>query len=73
MTSSHRGDQYIHLKIRIPKKVSDRQKELLRKFEIEDSEGGSGGVGDKSNLESAWKRLKEFLGTDTYGDKNKKA
>lgn len=61
----HRGDQYIHLKVRIPKKVTERQKELLREFEKEGGEASSGGTEkDGFTLDSAWKRLKEFLGTD---------
>ena len=77
---TYRGDQYIHLKIRIPKKVTNRQRELLLEFEKEDAESGTGGTGDKegmgSALESAWKRVKEFLGTDdssAQNDQKKKA
>jgi DnaJ-class molecular chaperone len=72
----HRGDQYIHLKVRIPKKVTERQKELLKEFEGEGGgEAASGGTDkDGFTLDSAWKRLKEFLGTDKddASDKDKK-
>lgn len=35
VNSIHRGDQYIHLKIKIPKNLTPRQKELLLEFEKE--------------------------------------
>ena len=69
----HRGDQYIHLKVRIPKKVTEKQKELLREFEEESAkEGGSSSSTEKDGftLESAWKRLKDFLGKDAPSSSN---
>ena len=35
MNSIHKGDQYIHLKIVIPKNITNKQKELLLEFEKE--------------------------------------
>lgn len=35
VNSIHRGDQYIHLKIKIPKNLTPKQKELLLEFEKE--------------------------------------
>jgi DnaJ-class molecular chaperone len=85
VNSIHKGDQYIHLKLTVPKKISAKQKELLLEFEKEglSTEGGgakstksegSGSGGMSSTLESAWNRLKEFMGTkdeETKGGKEK--
>jgi molecular chaperone DnaJ len=35
VNSIHRGDQYIHLKIKIPKNLTQKQKDLLLEFEKE--------------------------------------
>jgi DnaJ homolog subfamily A member 3 len=81
VNSIHKGDQYIHLKLTVPKKISPRQKELLLEFEKEGSstEGGGAkatksegsGGGMSSTLESAWNRLKEFMGTKDEEAKGK--
>lgn len=64
-----RGDQFIHLKVRIPKKINDRQKELLKEFEaeFEGSAESSSGSGKKqaedsdATVNSAWQRIKDFM------------
>mmetsp|Transcript_6385 Transcript_6385/g.10462 ORF Transcript_6385/g.10462 Transcript_6385/m.10462 type:complete len:375 (+) Transcript_6385:120-1244(+) len=66
VNSIYKGDQYIHLKVRIPKTINDRQKELLKEFEAEFEEAEEG-KGDKKKEEddsctaSAWQRLKDFM------------
>ena len=65
-----RGDQFIHLKVRIPKKINNRQKELLKEFEAEfETDGESADSSSKKKTEdsdatcvnSAWQRLKDFM------------
>lgn len=61
-----RGDQFIHLKVNIPKKINDRQKELLKEFEAEFESAGASeqkaGAGASAGEESsAWQRLKDFM------------
>merc|ERR1711871_1575202 len=55
-----RGNQYVHIKVQIPKKVSEKQEELLRSFEEEEK-----GIGEKTKSKSfiadAYKRLKKFM------------
>jgi DnaJ-class molecular chaperone len=40
--ASNKGNQVVHLKIEIPKKISERQEELLREFDRETAEHGLG-------------------------------
>lgn len=64
-----RGDQFIHLKVRIPKKINERQKELLKEFEAEFEGGGDSTDSSQKKAEesdancvnSAWQRLKDFM------------
>lgn len=65
-----RGDQFIHLKVRIPKNINERQKELLKEFEaeFETNEGKDGDKAKKSTadsdascVDSAWQRIKDFM------------
>lgn len=62
-----RGNQIVKLKVTIPKKVTERQKELLREFSGEtDTTSGSAGCGKAhgdSIISQAWSRLKDFLGS----------
>lgn len=65
-----RGDQFVTLKINIPKKVTPRQKELLEEFEAIDKPTGQAGAPGSSSstsnfsLDEAWKRLKNFLASE---------
>jgi molecular chaperone DnaJ len=67
-----RGNQYVHLKIEFPKKLSDRQKELLKEFELEQSKSEQESSKIKATIEKAWDRLKKFMGTtSSENDKSK--
>lgn len=60
----YRGDQVVHLKVRIPKKISDTQRELLEKFEAENNKSDDEkkvDTEDKNLFQNAWKRLSDFL------------
>lgn len=71
VNSIYKGDQYIHLKVRIPKKINDRQKELLKEFEaeFEKEESQDGGDNTKNStydshtscVNNAWQRIKDFM------------
>lgn len=50
LNSSTKGNQVVHLKIEIPKKVNARQEELLREF---DHEAGKSGMGISGRLAEA--------------------
>ena len=63
-----RGNHYVKIQIDIPTNLTEKQTQLLEEFNIEESvkekvnpssSKGSGGV-----LDSAWSRLKSFLGND---------
>lgn len=78
VNSIHKGDQFIHLKIKIPKNITNRQKELLLEFEKE-GDGTSQTTGTSegkstmsSTLESAWNRLKDFMGKKEEENTKKK-
>lgn len=86
MNSIHKGDQYIHLKIVIPKNLTPKQKELLLEFEKEgnpdnstnssSSDGNNSTRSEKksnvsSTIESAWNRLKEFMNSKEEDNKKK--
>lgn len=79
VNSIHKGDQYIHLKIVIPKNITNKQKELLLEFEKEgngtttqSTTGTSEGKSTMSStLESAWNRLKDFMGKKDEENKKK--
>src|SRR5260370_9000814 len=40
LRGSSRGDQYLRIKITIPKNLTSRQKELLKEFEVEKGKKG---------------------------------
>lgn len=63
VNSIYKGDQYIHLKVKIPKKINDRQKELLKEFEDEFEKNSTGEKkdDDSDRCTSAWQRIKDFL------------
>lgn len=56
---SARGNLYIHVKIQTPKKLTDRQKELLREFARE------GGEAIPKEEKGFFNKFKETLGLDT--------
>ena len=62
-----RGNQYVTLKVKIPTKITDRQRELLEEFQGEEEGGEKSGAasssGDSSkkmpySMSSAWERVK---------------
>lgn len=60
-----RGDQYVHLKVKIPKDITEKQKELLQQFEAAADDSKQQTSKEKQhqfNLNEAWERVKEFLG-----------
>jgi DnaJ-class molecular chaperone len=69
---NRRGNQYVKLKVTIPTKLTERQKELLREFSGEitnkatDGSSTSTSSSSSSNndgiINQAWNRLKEFMG-----------
>lgn len=62
---SRRGNQIVNLKINIPKKLTDRQKELLKQFDEEGKKSSDSVDSPRPfSLEQAWKRLKDFMGTN---------
>lgn len=60
-----RGDQFIHLKVQIPKTINTRQKELLKEFEAEFEGTGDQknpqGADKETSRDSAWQRIKDFM------------
>lgn len=56
-----RGHQYVTYQLQYPKNLNERQKQLLEEF---DSEEKKKGKTESFSMESAWKRVKEFFGTD---------
>lgn len=65
----------MHLKVKIPTKLTARQKELIEEFSKEsglskekaDSDGNNH---SNFNLQDAWKRVKDFLHRDTSKTNN---
>lgn len=55
-----RGNQYVLVKVQIPKIVTDKQKELLKQFEEE--EQAAKNTPKTSFMADAMKRLKSFIG-----------
>jgi DnaJ-class molecular chaperone len=67
------------LKVKIPKNITPRQRELLEEFDKESSlsggdkaGSGSADAGLSSTIESAWKRVKDFLGKSEEENKKTK-
>lgn len=67
-SKDQKGDQIVHLKIQIPKKINARQEELLREFDLEAERGGHGIFGRLT--ESAGSAFESFFGKS--GDDKKK-
>jgi len=69
----HRGNQYVTFKVTFPKTLTDRQKQILLEFEEEEKR--KSGSDRKSvwetTIESAWKRVKDFLGQSQSAGTNK--
>lgn len=63
----NRGNQYVHIKVELPKSpLTDRQKELLAEFEaIEEEKKVNEKSKVASTIEKAWERIKKFMGTDS--------
>ena len=55
-----KGNQIVHLKIQIPKKINARQEELLREFDVENEKSGHGIFGRLT--ESAGSAFESFFG-----------
>ena len=59
----------MHLKVKIPTKLTARQKELIEEFSKEsglskEKTGSDGNNQSNFNLQDAWKRVKDFLHRD---------
>ena len=68
-----RGNQYVHVKIQIPRKVTETQKNLLKDFEEEEKyHGNSIETKSKSFISDAYKRLKDFMGVSERKEESKK-
>eukprot|EP01099_Mayorella_cantabrigiensis_P006429 TRINITY_DN536_c0_g1_i1.p2 TRINITY_DN536_c0_g1~~TRINITY_DN536_c0_g1_i1.p2 ORF type:complete len:303 (+),score=-11.05 TRINITY_DN536_c0_g1_i1:120-911(+) len=74
-----RGNQFVRLKLKIPTKLTPKQMDIIKEFDAAatstasaadsssaEAKAGSGAEDCKEtfNVQSAWKRLREFLGTD---------
>lgn len=72
-----RGNQYVKLKLKIPTKLTPKQAELIAEFD----KAAAFSYTDKTekeckqtfNIQQAWKRLKDFLGTSDDKDKSSPA
>ena len=51
------------MKVELPKKISDKQKELLKEFEEEESKKEKETTKIGATIEKAWERMKKFMGT----------
>ncbi len=51
------------MKVEFPKKISDKQKQLLQEFEEEESKKEKETSKIGATIEKAWERLKKFMGT----------
>ena len=58
---ARRGNQYVHLKITIPKDITEKQKQLLAEFDIEEEKKRAAAGKGSSFVQSAWERLKNFV------------
>ena len=67
VNGTRRGAQIVTMKINIPKKISERQKELMEEFAEEETKNNTSG---NTFVSRAWDRLKKYMGTDN--DKEEK-
>lgn len=59
------------LKVTIPTKITERQKEILKEFAEEDKKhapSSNTSHGSFSIIDEAWKRLKEYLGKNSKAE-----
>lgn len=63
VNSISKGNQYVHVKVELPKKINDKQRELLKEFEEEESKKEKETTKIGATIEKAWERLKKFMGT----------
>jgi molecular chaperone DnaJ len=68
---NQKGNQIVHLKIQIPKKITKRQEELLREFDAETEKSGHGIYGRLA--EAAGSAFESFFGRSSDSKKEKKA
>jgi molecular chaperone DnaJ len=66
--STWKGDQYVILKLKMPTKLTQKQKELLEMFDDEEKEKKKSDT-KSSSLEDAWNRLKKWLGSEKEKEK----
>lgn len=71
VNSNRRGTQIVHLIIEMPKKINERQEELMREFR-EEEKAMTEEKKSKSFVDAAWERLQGFLGKDAGNEKKKK-
>jgi len=67
VNSGRRGAQVVHLNLKVPTKLTARQKELMVEFAQEENEqkmSNGSAKKERSFVEAAWSRLKNFLGED---------
>ncbi|CAJ1970128.1 unnamed protein product [Cylindrotheca closterium] len=69
MHGAGKGNQYVHLKIEIPKSITKRQEELLREFDEETKETGKGISGRLA--EAAGSAFESFFGGGSSSSKSK--
>ena len=72
-----RGSQLIVVKLQVPTSLTERQRELLAEFQKEEESATQGGGGTKerpqqSMIDSAWKRLKSYMGAAWCEENDKK-
>jgi DnaJ-class molecular chaperone len=61
----------VHIKVQVPKNVSEKQADLLRQFEEEDKVANTASRSStKSFIDDALKRVKAFMGVSS--DSNRK-
>ena len=68
-----RGNQIVHVKVKIPTKLTDKQKKLIEEFSEEGKDSAVAGSGETQTkkkasgehhhniLNEAWNRVKDFL------------
>jgi molecular chaperone DnaJ len=66
---SGRGNQYVHVRLNVPRTLTDRQLELMQEFleeekKAEVTQEEKSGKSFVDNMNTAWGRLKNFLGAE---------